>query len=575
MSKTPHVVVLGAGVCGLYAGRVLTRAGFRVTVLESEDLIGGLACGRLIDGNYYDLGVHHLHEFDREIFEDISDIMGPDLLAVEKSAKIRYGNGYRRYPLEFTDLLRGIPPWTLARALAGMIAQQARNRVSPSEPRNAEEALIQLYGRPLYGFFFRDFTHRYWGIPPEGLSATFVQRKMPRLSAVDMVKKALSRFGVKEREGAAVESAVAHETLHYGRTGSRELPLALARAITEGGGRVLTSSPVVGVKTKGDRVVAVRYRRGAVGGADRDAGDVGGEADIADDLENRPQLGDGQDEVTLECDYCISTVPLPILVQALEPEPPADVGASSRELRFRPLAVYGLLIGRERVLDALYIYFRDRVFHRVAEPKNSGLDVQPEGHTLLLAEMTCSMGDDRWSGGEETRRQIVADLEAEGLLHPDEVVATHLVRSAYGYPVFELGFEPHYERVVEYIGRFENLWSTGRQGGFSYPNMHGAMRMGADAASEIVRVGHHVSAGEEEEPEQTIDASGLSLADGDMAEMSADGAESADTADGARSVDTGDGTDGPEGSDSADGAAGAETTELDADRVRDQGGAGS
>ena len=32
------------------------------------------------------------------------------------------------------------------------------------------------------GFFFRDFTHRYWGFPPTELSATFVRSKMPRLS---------------------------------------------------------------------------------------------------------------------------------------------------------------------------------------------------------------------------------------------------------------------------------------------------------------------------------------------------------------------------------------------------------
>lgn len=48
--------------------------GLRVTVLEKEEMVGGLAAGHLRAGNYYDLGVHHLHAFDQAIFEDIRAI---------------------------------------------------------------------------------------------------------------------------------------------------------------------------------------------------------------------------------------------------------------------------------------------------------------------------------------------------------------------------------------------------------------------------------------------------------------------------------------------------------------------
>lgn len=453
--RPEHVVVVGAGVAGLYGARVLSRAGVLVTVLERESEVGGLAAGHEIEGNYYDLGVHHLHEFDRPIFEDLQGLMAERMVAVQKSAKIRYGRGYRRYPLEFADLLLGIPPWTLVSALAGLAIQQVRNKVMPFEPRNAEEALVQLYGRPLYGFFFRDFTHRYWGIPPSRLSATFVRRKMPRLSAVDVLKKAMSRFGFKEPRDAAVESALAHETMHYARTGSRELPMAITEAIEEAGGTVLRSSPLVAMETDNGRVVGVRYVR------------------------------DGREQ-RLGCDACLSTMPLPELVAALSPPAPEGVLASARELRYRPLAVYGLLVRRPRVLDAHYVYFRDRVFHRVAEPTNSGLVVRPPGHSVLLVELTCDMGDERWRGEASVRQQILADLEAEGLVRPDDVVETHLLRTPYGYPVFELGFEPHHAAVMSYLATFRNLRSTGRQGGFAYPNMHEAMRMGATAAEELL-----------------------------------------------------------------------------------------
>ena len=454
-SGTPHIVISGAGVCGLYAARTLVAHGLRVTVLEKEEMVGGLAAGHLRAGNYYDLGVHHLHAFDQAIFEDIRAIMGERLIPSEKVALIRYGSGYRRYPLEFMDLLTGIPPWTLLRALVGMTWQQLLNKRLRTEPANAEEALIRLYGKPLYGFFFRDFTHRYWGFPPTELSAAFVRSKMPRLSAVDFVKKALGRLGMKEEAGETVEGAMSRETLWYSPTGSREMPMALADFVRAHGGQVLTEAQLTAVETDGGRVLAVRH---ALPG--------GGEARI-------------------ECDALINTVPLQLFVKAFDPPPPPPVLEAAGRLRYRPMVVYGLLVRRERVLNALFVYFRNRIFHRIAEPSGSGMEVRPAGHTVLLCEVMCEIGDDRWLGGEASRRSLFADLAAENLVREEDVVEVHLIHSYHAYPVFALGFEPNVEALQSFIAPFGNLLSTGRQGGFCFPNMHGAMRMGADAAEAI------------------------------------------------------------------------------------------
>ncbi len=456
-AAAPHIVIAGAGVCGLYAARTLVAHGLRVTVLEAESIVGGLAAGHERAGNHYDLGAHHLHAFDEAIFQDIKGIMGEALIPSEKVALIRYGRGYRRYPLEFWDLLTGIPPWTLLLALLGLLWQQVANRRLKTAPANAEEALIRLYGRPLYRFFFRDFTHRYWGFPPAQMSATFVRSKMPRLSAVDIVKKALGRLGVAKEAGETVEAALAEETLWYSRTGSREMPMALAAFIRDHGGTVLTEAPLRAIETEAGRVRAVRHG-----------------------------LPDGG-EARLACDGFINTTPLPSLPTLFRPAPPPDVIEAGARLRYRPMVVYGLLVRRERVLSALYVYFRERSFHRIAEPSASGMEVRPPGHTVLLCELMCEVGDARWNGDPAVERQLVADLEAEGLLRADEIVEVHRIHSRHAYPVFDLGFEPHLEAVNAYLAGFANLLSVGRQGGYCFPNMHGAMRMGAEAAVQMAQ----------------------------------------------------------------------------------------
>ena len=62
------------------------------------------------------------------------------------------------------------------------------------------------------------------------------------------------------------------------------------------------------------------------------------------------------------------------------------------------------------------------------------------------------------------------------------MVEAHLLTGETGYPLFSLGFEPYLDAVKDWIKSVPNLQSVGRQGGFCYPNMHSAMRIGAKAA---------------------------------------------------------------------------------------------
>jgi monoamine oxidase len=57
MNEDADVLVLGAGLSGLYAARLLYRAGLKVTLLEARDRIGGRVLSqRLTNGTTIDWG---------------------------------------------------------------------------------------------------------------------------------------------------------------------------------------------------------------------------------------------------------------------------------------------------------------------------------------------------------------------------------------------------------------------------------------------------------------------------------------------------------------------------------------
>lgn len=454
MQNKKHVAILGGGPCGLYAGRILSQNGYQVTLLDKGQNPGGLARGYHFNDNWYDSGVHMFHSHEKEIFEDIKNIMGDERIEVQLNAKIRWAGNFYRYPLQFQDMIKGIPFFTLTYQVLGLFKAQIINYLKSQNPSNAEIALKQLYGNPLYEFFFRDFTHRYWGIHPRELSATFITTKMPRLSAVDVIKRGLAKIGIKEK-AVAVESALREEILSYSRNGAEAMPRKIAETIRAANSTVIQDATVKKLLTHHNKITHIIYEH-------------------------------HQQQYQIVCDECISTIPITDLIQALSPLPPTEIINASKHLRYKPIAVYGLLVNKPKCLDALYIYYRDRIFHRVGEPKNAGLTVNPSNHTVLIVETTCEVGDPKWNGTAEIKQRIFADLEAENICKAEDIVEVNLIQNETGYPIFSLGFEPHLEKIKQYIKGFDNLQSAGRQGNFTYPNMHTAMRMGKEAAHHIM-----------------------------------------------------------------------------------------
>ncbi|EEH33364.1 hypothetical protein PAAG_04414 [Paracoccidioides lutzii Pb01] len=73
MQRAPHVGIVGAGVAGLRCADILINRGFRVTILEARDRIGGRICQSDVGGFEVDVGPNWIHGTQNNPIADLSN----------------------------------------------------------------------------------------------------------------------------------------------------------------------------------------------------------------------------------------------------------------------------------------------------------------------------------------------------------------------------------------------------------------------------------------------------------------------------------------------------------------------
>ncbi len=146
----------------------------------------------------------------------------------------------------------------------------------------------------------------------------------------------------------------------------------------------------------------------------------------------------------LECDACISTIPINALIRRIDPVFPDYVLKTVNQIRYKSIAIYGLLVNKPKCFDGLFVYYRNHIFHRICEPKNAELEVNPVDHAVLIIETTYEIDDPKYRDEASVKEQIFSRLAEKSLCQQaDEIVETYLTRCGRGYPIFALDFKKH------------------------------------------------------------------------------------------------------------------------------------
>jgi hypothetical protein len=150
-----RVVVCGAGPAGLTAAYILAKDGYAVTVLESDDVVGGISRTAQYKQFRFDIGGHRFFTKIGPVQRLWEEILGEDFLDVPRLSRIHYSGKYFDYPLKPMNALQGLGLFEAAAIGASYL--KAHFWPSPVE-ENFEQWVTNRFGKRLYEIFFRTYT---------------------------------------------------------------------------------------------------------------------------------------------------------------------------------------------------------------------------------------------------------------------------------------------------------------------------------------------------------------------------------------------------------------------------------
>jgi len=453
-------LIMGAGPGGLCSAYVLSKAGVPAIVVEKAPFVGGLARTIRHQTEYgefkFDIGGHRWFTKNDELNDLFKEVVGEELLWVNRISRIYFDGRYVDYPLKIGNALKAVGPVLAARAMFDYFQTRVRHRLWPRPIVSMEDAYIDQYGPTLYRLFFQRYSEKVWGLPCDQMSGDWVAQRTKGMSLWTAVKDAIIPSKGK------VVSLI--DEFMYPRNGFGRFSERMADAITRMGNEVRLNTGVERVHREGNRVTAVTV-----------------------------STPNGSEKI--EAANFISSIPLTLLAKIIEPAAPADVLEAADKLTFRNIITVNVMLKRRQVTHDTWLYVHDRniLFGRFHEPKNwSPAMVPSDEYTSLVVEYFCSFGDEIWNMTEEqlveqTVKHLVDDLH---FIDRNEVLGGFTVRAPRAYPSYVIGYDKHLAKIKAFVNSLENLQIIGRYGTFRYNNTDHSIETGLLAAKNVLGEKH-------------------------------------------------------------------------------------
>jgi protoporphyrinogen oxidase len=456
------VVVIGAGPAGLTAAYQLAKQGVRSTIVEADDMVGGISRSPERDGFRFDIGGHRFFTKVKPVEELWHEILPDDLLTRPRLSRIYYEGKYYDYPIKPLNALRNLGLIEAVLCVASFLWVRVR---PPKDKSTLEGYIVADYGWRLYNHFFKAYNEKVWGVPASELSADWGAQRIKGMSLWSAVWEPLrAKFVGRKDKSKQVTSLI--EEFKYPKYGPGMMWERCRDIVVEKGCTLHMETKAVEIRHTDGRAVAVVCRR-----------------------------KDGS-TFELPCDHVISTMPFPHLVQAMNPPAGEKVQLAAKHLTFRDFLTVAVVVPEEAGFpdNWIYVHAPTVMVGRIQNFGSWSPYLVRDGRTCLGLEYFVFEGDGLWSStDEELIERAGRELVELDLLQPGQVEAGYVVRVPKAYPVYDDAYKDNVAVLRDWIElNAPNVHPVGRNGMHKYNNQDHSMYTAMLTVENILGASHDI-----------------------------------------------------------------------------------
>jgi len=462
-TTAPKVVVVGAGPAGLTAAYVLAKRGVTSTVLESDNVVGGISRTAECDGWRFDIGGHRFFTKVKPVEDLWFEILGPDdFLRRPRLSRIYYRGKFYDYPIVPMNALRNLGLIEAVRCVLSYLWVRIH---PPRDKATLEGFVASRFGWRLYRHFFKTQSEKVWGVPCTEIQADWGAQRIKNLSLFRAGWEAIKPKRLKERQGKSKQVTSLIEEFNYPKYGPGMMWERCTELITAKGTKVVFDSRVTKIEHADGRAVAVTA--------------------LTDGVPTR-----------YECTHLISSMPISELLRSMDPPAPDDVVEAADSLRYRDFITVALVVPEADGFPDNWIYVNDASV-KVGRIQNFGRwspYLVKDGRTCLGLELFVNEGDEWWTMADaDLIENGKRELEQIGLVAASHVESGYVVRMPKAYPFYDAHYKANVATLASWLEEHTpNVYPVGRNGMHRYNNQDHSMYTAMLSVENIFGAHHDI-----------------------------------------------------------------------------------